>query len=224
MAIALTAVNLWFRTHGLEGTLREVTTTQRLLGASGVIWFYVDKLFLPFHLSFVYPQWQIDPGNFRCGCLAGGAATTAGLIAKRGVPWVRATLFAWMFFCIALLPVMGFADVYFMKYSLVAGSLSVRRDAGLGRARRRGRERGVVADQPAACRFLEIRASVLEIRLEPQRLAKLIGGRLDAAHLGEGRAQIVVILGRVGPASDRRVVFGDSILEPAMSWNTLPRA
>jgi tetratricopeptide (TPR) repeat protein len=32
----------------------------------------------------------------------------------------RAALFAWGYFCVALIPVMGFADVYFMKYSLVA--------------------------------------------------------------------------------------------------------
>ena len=29
-------------------------------------------------------------------------------------------LFAWGFFCVALVPVMGFTDVGFMKYSLVA--------------------------------------------------------------------------------------------------------
>ena len=34
--------------------------------------------------------------------------------------WSRPLLFAWGFFCVALLPVMGFADVGFMKYSLVA--------------------------------------------------------------------------------------------------------
>ena len=35
---------------------------------------------------------------------------------KRGRPF----LFAWGFFCVALLPVMGFTDVGFMRYSLVA--------------------------------------------------------------------------------------------------------
>ena len=34
--------------------------------------------------------------------------------------WTRPLLFAWGFFCVALLPVLGFADVGFMKHSLVA--------------------------------------------------------------------------------------------------------
>ena len=48
---------------------------------------------------------------------------TALLIWQRNnarVPWIRPLLFAWSFFCIALLPVMGLTDVGFMKFSLVA--------------------------------------------------------------------------------------------------------
>ena len=34
--------------------------------------------------------------------------------------WGRPLLFAWLFFCVALVPVLGFTDVGFMQYSLVA--------------------------------------------------------------------------------------------------------
>ena len=34
--------------------------------------------------------------------------------------WGRPLFFAWGFFCVSLLPVLGLIDVYFMKYSLAA--------------------------------------------------------------------------------------------------------
>ncbi len=34
--------------------------------------------------------------------------------------WSRSLLFAWGVFCVALVPVMGFVDVGFMQYTLVA--------------------------------------------------------------------------------------------------------
>jgi hypothetical protein len=52
--------------------------------------------------------------------LIAAVAFTAALIWQRRRPVVRAVLLAWAFVCIALIPVMGFTDVYFMKYSLVA--------------------------------------------------------------------------------------------------------
>jgi len=46
-------------------------------------------------------------------------AVTGALWAYR-TTWSRPLLFAWGFFCAALVPVLGFTDVGFMKYSLVA--------------------------------------------------------------------------------------------------------
>ncbi len=61
VAIILTGVNIWFQKHGLDLVVRDVTFFQRLAGAGGAVWFYLSKAFAPFHLVFVYPQWQIDP-------------------------------------------------------------------------------------------------------------------------------------------------------------------
>ena len=120
-AIALTLVNVWFQNHGSPEAIRHATFLQRALGAGAVVWFYLFKALLPVHLIFVYPQWNVQPHDFRWwGPLAATGAVTAWLLWQRQSRWGRPALFAWMFYGLALLPVMGFTDVYFMKYSLVA--------------------------------------------------------------------------------------------------------
>ena len=61
VAGALTLVNMWFQTHGVEIVrFAKSRPLDRLLGAGGVVWFYLYKALLPIHLNFFYPQWQID--------------------------------------------------------------------------------------------------------------------------------------------------------------------
>jgi protein O-mannosyl-transferase len=121
IAVLLTLVNLWFRSHGVEPEIRHATFVERLLGAGGVVWFYLYKAIWPTNLLFVYPQWSIrlvDPLWWLP--LLAAILATALLWYKRRTPWGRALLFAWLYYCVCLLPVMGFADVGFMQYSLVA--------------------------------------------------------------------------------------------------------
>jgi protein O-mannosyl-transferase len=118
LAAALVAVNIWFQTHGV-GVIREATLLQRLLGAGAVVWFYLAKALAPLGLAFVYPQWSVDARDPRWW-IPPAAALAVTLLLWRSRARVRSLLAAWLFFCIGLLPVMGFADVYFMKYALVA--------------------------------------------------------------------------------------------------------
>ncbi|HZZ27281.1 MAG TPA: tetratricopeptide repeat protein [Pirellulales bacterium] len=124
VAVVLTAINLWFQTHGTGDVIREVSLIQRLLGAGAVIWFYLEKAIFPLHLVFVYPQWHIDPNNPLWWLPDIATATvTFFLLRNRNSSqwkWIRPAIFAWAFFCIALLPVMGFTDVGYMRHSLVA--------------------------------------------------------------------------------------------------------
>ncbi len=123
VAGALTGVNIWFQTHGGEA-IRTATIPERLIGAGAIAWFYLSKALVPIDLSFVYPQWQIDLSNWLwwLPALAALAVTVAlGRLAhRRQSDWARALLFSWLFFCVALLPVLGLTDVYFMKFALVA--------------------------------------------------------------------------------------------------------
>jgi protein O-mannosyl-transferase len=120
VAAILTGVNIWFQTHGTGEVIRNASGGIRLLGAGGVVWFYLFKAVFPWNLSFVYPQWQIQVNNpmWWLPLFAVGMVTVVLWRYRNG--WGRPLLFAWGFFCIALLPVMGLIDVYFMKFSLVA--------------------------------------------------------------------------------------------------------
>jgi tetratricopeptide (TPR) repeat protein len=117
----LTLLNMWFQTHGAQAFARNVGFIERTLGAAAVIWFYLGKALLPINLAFVYPQWYIHADELRWWLpLAAVIAATAALWSQRHRPWGSAALLAWAYFCVSLAPVMGFADIAFMNYSLVA--------------------------------------------------------------------------------------------------------
>ncbi len=134
VAGVLAVVDVWFQRHGTHEIIRSAGFLERLLGAGGVIWFYLFKALWPARLMFVYPQWHIRTGDLLWWLpLLGALGLTvllyrlarrdrlrppdgSGSAAGRG----RATLFAWGYFCVSLVPVLGFTDVYFMKFSLVA--------------------------------------------------------------------------------------------------------
>ncbi len=120
IAAILAAVNVEFQTHATEKVVRAIGFTDRLLGAGGVVWFYLYKALLPVDLAFVYHQWNINSGTIRWWLpLLAAIALTAVLWWYRK-EWSRDVLFAWGIFCVSLVPVMGFTDVAFMQYSLVA--------------------------------------------------------------------------------------------------------
>jgi protein O-mannosyl-transferase len=120
VAVILGAVNVEFQTHATEKVVRAISFTDRLLGAGGVVWFYLYKAILPIDLAFVYHQWHITACDILWWLpLLAVLALTAVLWRFRKT-WSRDVLFAWGFFCVALAPVMGFTDAAFMQYSLVA--------------------------------------------------------------------------------------------------------
>ncbi|MGD0653496.1 MAG: tetratricopeptide repeat protein [Thermoguttaceae bacterium] len=120
VAAVLSMVNVWFQTHGSGEVLRIASFLERVLGAGGVLWFYLYKAIFPIDLAFVYPQWHIAAGNPLWWLPLLASLMVTAVLWRYKATWSRPFLFAWVFFCVALLPVMGFTDVGFMKYSLVA--------------------------------------------------------------------------------------------------------
>ncbi len=111
------------RRHVLgEGTQEwNLGLAERLVIAGKAVWFYASKLVWPAQLAFVYPRWEVDVGSFWSWIpLAGLVAAGILLWVRRRESWARATLFGCGCFVAALLPVLGFFDVYYFRYSYVA--------------------------------------------------------------------------------------------------------
>ena len=84
------------------------------------VWFYLYKALLPVNLIFVYPRWQVDPSkalSYVPGALVAGALLLLWCYRRR---WGRTWLFCAGYYVVLLLPILGFANIGFMSYSLVA--------------------------------------------------------------------------------------------------------
>ena len=124
VAALLTGVNIWFQTHASGEVFRVADFGQRLAGAGTIVWFYLSKVLLPINLAFVYPQWDIQTSNWRWWLPLLAALIVTGVLARQTnspkANWVRPLMFAWGYFCLALVPVLGFIGIGFMQYSVVA--------------------------------------------------------------------------------------------------------
>ncbi|MDB6028503.1 MAG: Tetratricopeptide repeat protein [Verrucomicrobiales bacterium] len=92
----------------------------RMATAGRAVWFYAGKILWPAQLSFMYPRWEIDAKSV-VSFLPGIAAIGAfGLFWFFRKTWGRPPLFGLGYFLVTLFPVLGFFNIYFQKYTLVA--------------------------------------------------------------------------------------------------------
>jgi tetratricopeptide (TPR) repeat protein len=118
-AMTVVEQHRWVQRAGAAGW--QLAPTARLIIAGQTVWFYAAHVFWPAKLMFVYPRWDVSAGSASSWApLAGVVAVAAVLWMNRRQPWARAGLFGTGFFVVALLPVMGFFNVYYFRYSFVA--------------------------------------------------------------------------------------------------------
>ena len=122
LSAVLGLVTVWFQYNVAiaEDIVRTDSFLSRLAIAGQAVWFYLYKAIIPHKLSFVYPRWETDSYGFSSflpllallGCLV--------LFWWHRKGWGKPFLLALGYYAVTLLPVIGFLNIYFMKYSLVA--------------------------------------------------------------------------------------------------------
>jgi protein O-mannosyl-transferase len=115
----MAGVELWTQHAG--DAVRSDSLLSRSAVAGCAVWFYLGKLFWPVDLCFVYPRWKIDDGDvlsYLPGLLLLVIVFALALWLRR--TWGRPVVMLIVCYVALLLPALGFVNVYFMEYSLVA--------------------------------------------------------------------------------------------------------
>ena len=84
------------------------------------MWFYLWKLIWPSGLCFVYPRWQIDERHLLSYLPVVLWVILLAAAWRRRRTWGRSIVMLIVCYGGLLLPALGFVNIYFMRYSLVA--------------------------------------------------------------------------------------------------------
>lgn len=115
-------ITIWFQYNraGAVGEPWSIEFLERVAIAGRAVWFYLGKLIFPYDLMFIYPRWSMGAGQL-ISYLPVIALIIVSLVLwnKRKV-WGRPLLAGLGYFVINLFPVLGFFNIYFMRYSFVS--------------------------------------------------------------------------------------------------------
>ncbi|MBI1292972.1 tetratricopeptide repeat protein [bacterium] len=97
---------------------------ERLVIAGRAFWFYLGKFVAPRPLIFIYPRWEpaVTPAMLHLGWLLvvlGTAALSLGCLYRKSAG-LTGGLVAWLIYGGLLVPVLGFFNIYFNRFSFVA--------------------------------------------------------------------------------------------------------
>jgi protein O-mannosyl-transferase len=120
ISAVLVPVNVWFQSRLAGNRIAPAGFVERLLGAGAAVWFYLYAALVPINLSFVYPRWHVRPDALQWWLPLFGAAALTLVLWRHRRGRARALWFAWVYFCVSLVPVLGFTDVAFLRYAPVA--------------------------------------------------------------------------------------------------------
>jgi protein O-mannosyl-transferase len=120
LSAASSALSVWTQALDIASRVEwERSWSERIAVAGMVVWFYLGKLAWPYPLIFVYPRWRVDTASML------SYAPLAAVILLLLILWAgrqgraREVCFAFSYFVVALLPVLGLVNHYYVRYSYV---------------------------------------------------------------------------------------------------------
>jgi tetratricopeptide (TPR) repeat protein len=116
------ALTIWLELFhvGAAGVDWALSPLDRILVAGRALWFYVGKLLWPHPIVFIYPRWDVDPSIAWQWSFPVAALMVAAVLWRTRNRIGKGALTAVLAFAIMLFPVLGFLNVYPMRYSFVA--------------------------------------------------------------------------------------------------------
>lgn len=115
---AATLLSMW--TQGAHDPQWIRPFPDRFAAAGDAVWFYLGKLIWPWPLVTVYTKWHIDAGQLASFLPLLGVILLLALLWWKRDAWGRHWFFAFAYFLVALLPVLGLVEHYFLRFSFVA--------------------------------------------------------------------------------------------------------
>lgn len=125
LSLAIGLVTVWVEHNRSMGgaVVRPEGLASRIAASGWIAWFYLYKILLPINLVTIYPRWEVDSGHILSFAPLALLLACLAMLWGFRKSWGRAPLAAMGYFVITLGPVLGFVDIDFMRYSLVADHL-----------------------------------------------------------------------------------------------------
>jgi len=121
MSLITGIVSMWKQQiGGADDPLWLTTWPERMAVAGNAVWFYLGKLIWPHPLVFIYPRWEIDAGMALSYLPLMVVVAVLLILWRWRETWSRPWFFAYTYFLVALLPVLGFVQLYYLRFSFVA--------------------------------------------------------------------------------------------------------
>ena len=121
---ALYTLYLEFYHVGARGKVFDLTFLERFILSGRIIFFYIYKLLFPFNFMFFYPRWIINTKIWWQWLFPLAVMLVLGVLVIYRGKIGRGTLALFVFYIISIFPVLGFLNVYGMKFSFVADHFS----------------------------------------------------------------------------------------------------
>ena len=131
MSVVAGLISIW--TQKINGAIDPQLVRswpERLVTAGDAVWFYLGKLIWPYPLMTVYPRGELHADNGFSYMPLVAVVVLLGVLWFERNAWARPCFFAFAYFLVALLPVLGLVDNYIFSFSLVFDHLQYL--AGMG--------------------------------------------------------------------------------------------